>query len=98
MLLEEKDVENHPEAPLINFEKWTHLKQKAMGAVRYRDTPPQYNEGGLETTIAYLQQQLEPVTTDDGFAQLLENKSRRLARDEDALRRSVAARSVGIGS
>lgn len=94
MLLEEKDVENHPEAPLINFEKWTHLKQKAMGAVRYRDMPPQHDEGGLATTIAYLQQHLRLVTTDDGFAQRLKATSSRLAQNEDDLRGSKAIRSV----
>jgi hypothetical protein len=96
VLQEEKDVEEHHEAPLINFEKWTHLKEKAMDAMRYRDIPLQYDEDGLETAMAYLQRQLQPVTIDDGFSTHLETMSTALRQNEEAMRRPAAGRTVGF--
>ena len=96
VLHEERDVEDHHEAPLINFEKWTHLKEKVMDAMRYRDIPLQYDKDGLETAVAYLQRQLQPVSIDDGFSTRLETMSTALRQDEESMRRPAAMRSVGF--
>jgi hypothetical protein len=97
VLQEEKDVEEHHEAPLINFEKWAHLKEKALDAMRYRGIRLEYDEDGLETAMAYLTRQLQPVTIDDDFSRLLQTKSARLRQNEDVIRRDTVKRSVGFG-
>jgi len=96
VLQEERDIEEHHEPPLINFEKWTHLKETAMDAMRYRDIPLQYDGDNLETAMAYLQQQLEKVTVDDDFYRQLETTSATLCRDEEAMQTSYIERSVGF--
>ena len=96
VLQEEKDVAEHYGGPLVNFEKWTHLKEKAMDVMRHRDTPPEYNEDGLETTMAYLAQQLQPIAIDDDFSSLLQMKSDRLRQDEEDIRRDKVLLMVGF--
>lgn len=96
VLRNEGDVEEHHETPLINFEKWAHLKEKALDALRYRDIPLRYDTNGLETAKAYLQQQLQLVATGDDFNQLLQMESNRLAQIEKTMRRVAASRSVGF--
>jgi hypothetical protein len=82
VLREEKDVEDHHEPPLINFEKWTHLKDRALEALCYRDIPPKYSEDGLEAATGYLKQQLQGVSVDDDFSQILQTTSARLKEIE----------------
>jgi len=94
VLKEEKSVEENDEPPLINFEKWVHLKEKALGALRYRDMPLAYDEDGLEMPMAYLRWQLQAVTVDDGFGQSLKRKSAILKEGEQAKRRDRAIHST----
>ena len=67
-----------------------------MDAMRYRDIPLQYDKDGLETAVAYLQRQLQPVSIDDGFSTRLETMSTALRQDEESMRRPAAMRSVGF--
>jgi len=96
VVLLEEDVEDHHEAPLLNFEKWTHLKDKALDATRYRDIPLTYDEDGFETAMAYLTQQLQSVLVDGNFSRRLQNESARLKHNEETMRRVAASRSVGF--
>ena len=98
MLRKEADVEEHPEAPLINFEKWTHLKEKALDATHYCHIRPQdeCDEGSLEMAMAYLTRQLQPITIDDDFNRTLQTESNRL-RQKEVQRRGVdVIHSVGF--
>jgi RasGEF domain len=97
IVLQEEDVEEHHEAPLINFQKWAHLKEKALDAMRYRGIRLEYDENGLEMAMAYLTQQFQPVAINDDFSRLLQTKSARLRQSEDAIRRDTVIRSVGFG-
>ena len=67
-----------------------------MDVMRHRDTPPEYNEDGLETTMAYLAQQLQPIAIDDDFSSLLQMKSDRLRQDEEDIRRDKVLLMVGF--
>jgi hypothetical protein len=96
VLQEERDVEEHYGGPLVNFEKWTHLKEKAVDVMRHRDTNPEYNEDGLETSMAYLEQQLQPIAIDDDFSRLLQTKSDRLRQDEEEIRSDKVLLLVGF--
>jgi len=98
VLRQEEDVEECDKLPLINFEKWTHLKEKALDALRYRDIPPEYEEDGLETAMAYLKRQLQAVSVDDDISRRLQTKSDLLKKNEETMQRDKAARKVGIGS
>jgi len=96
VLKEEKNVEEHDEPPLINFEKWVHLKEIALSALRHRDMPLAYNADGLEMAMAYLGWQLRAVTVDDGFSLSLERRSNKLKQDEGTKRRDRAKRAAGF--
>lgn len=93
VILKEDDIDNHHELPLINFKKWTRLKEKAFDALRYRDTPPEYNKDGLEMAMAYLEWHLQAVTVGDDYIQSVQTKSARLTEGEVALRRQ---RAIGL--
>jgi len=101
VLREEKDVEDHHEPPLINFEKWAHLKDRALEALRYRDIPPKYSEDGLEAATGYLKHQLQSVTVDDDFSRDLQTRSARLKKIEDTPPKSKTVdvvKKTGFGS
>lgn len=101
ILREEKDVEDHHEPPLINFEKWTHLKDRALEALRYRDNPPKYSEDGLEAATGYLKQQFQGVTVDDEVSQILQTKSASLKKIEATMPKSKTVdemKKAGFGS
>ena len=96
VLQKEADVKEHREAPLINFEKWTHLKEKALAALHHRDIPLEYNEDGLETAMAYLRQQLQPIIISDDFSRRLQIQTVRLELEEETMRRGRAIRLVNL--
>ena len=81
---------------MINFEKWVHLKEIALSALRHRDMPLAYNADGLEMAMAYLGWQLRAVTVDDGFSLSLERRSNKLKQDEGTKRRDRAKRAAGF--
>lgn len=96
VLDEERDLEEHDEAPMINFEKWTHLKEKALDAMRYRDIRREYNEDGLDTAMDYLKQQLKPIGIDDEFSAELQVLSDGLRQNEEEIQNNEAMQSVGF--
>jgi hypothetical protein len=59
-----------------------------LDALRYRDIPLKYSEDGLEAATGYLKQQLQRVTVDDDFSQILQTKSAGLKNAEQAKSRS----------
>jgi len=93
VILKEDDIDNHHELPLINFKKWTRLKEKAFDALRYRDTPPEYNKEGLEMAMAYLEWHLQAVTVGDDYIHSVGTESARLTKDEAAWGRQ---RAIGL--
>jgi len=95
-VLKEKNIEERDEPPLINFEKWVHLKEKALGALRYRDLPLAYDTDSScpRMAMAYLQWQLRSVTVDDVFDQVVRDMSTRLKRSEEQRPRRDDAISV----
>lgn len=95
VVLKDDGVDDHHELPLINFKKWTHLKEKALDALRYRDNPPKYNENGLESATAYLERELQAVTTiSDDFIEWVQTKSAELKRNEGTMERDRAIHLV----
>jgi hypothetical protein len=81
---------------LINVEKWIHLKETALDALRYRDVPLEYDTAGLETAMTWLMRQLEAVTVDDDFGRSLQMQSARLKQDEDSERKVGVVGKVGF--
>ena len=49
----EKDVDEQHRPPLINFEKWAHLKGEAMSALQYRDVPLILEGEGVEMAMEW---------------------------------------------
>ena len=82
---------------MINFEKWAHLKEKALDALKYRDLPLAYNTDCLKMAMAYLQWQLRSVTVDDAFSQVVRNRSAALMRGEEGRHRGGALWKSGFG-
>lgn len=91
IVFQEKDINEDHTPPLINIEKWNHLKEKALDALRYRDISLEYDEDGLETATAFLQRELQAIVVDRNFSQRLNIKSAELKQNEAA----TAAQSVG---
>jgi hypothetical protein len=81
----QKDVDEQQELPLINFEKWTHLKNQAVSALRFRDVPFAYE--GFEMALKYLNKGLQDIGTGEEFSQVLQANSTKLKENEDSLRR-----------
>jgi len=88
-VLKEKNIEERDEPPLINFEKWVHLKEKALDALRYRDLPLAYDADCPKMAMAYLQWQLRSVTVDDAFSQAVRNRSALRRGEEERYRDDV---------
>ena len=81
---------------MINFERWVHLKEKALDALRYRDLPLAYEADRPRMAMAYLQWQFRSVTVDDVFSQTIRNRSAELKRGEEERRRDDALWAVGF--
>jgi hypothetical protein len=94
IVLQEEDIDEHHEPPLINFEKWDHLKEKALDALRYRDIPMEY-EDGLKTVLAYLKEELQAISVNDEFRQSLQRDSARLKQKELMMHHPIT-QSVGF--
>ena len=97
VLQEEETVNSGHELPLINFEKWIHLKEAALDALRYRDLPLECDADGLETAMAWLKWQLQAIPVNDDFSQSLQIKSAKLKQDEDTMGRVHVVGRVGFG-
>jgi hypothetical protein len=84
---------------LINFEKWVHLKEKALDAFRYRDFLPAYDADGHGMAMAYIGWELRSVSVDDVFSRALRDRSSRLKRGEETLtmRREEARLALALG-
>ena len=70
---------------MINFEKWVHLNEKALDALRYCHL--EYDTDCPRMAMAYLQWQLGSVTVDDAFSQAVRNRSDGLKQGEEERRR-----------
>ena len=75
VLWEEEDFEDHHEPPLINFEKWIHLKDQVLDAMHYHDILLKYSEDGLKAAMGYLKQQLQGITVGMGWTDWIPQKS-----------------------
>jgi hypothetical protein len=96
VLQEEDDIDEHHEPPLINFEKWDHLKEKALDALRYRDhIHMEYDEGGLQTVLANLKGELQAVSVNDEFSQSLQHDSAK-QRQKEIMVHNPIAQAVGF--
>jgi len=67
-----------------------------MDVLRYRNIPPEYDEDGLKTAVAYLKSGLQVVTVDEDFSQLLQAKSAELEQNEKQKRTHNAVQAAGI--
>jgi hypothetical protein len=72
----EKDIDEHHDPPLVNFEKWTRLKCQAMSIVERHYVPPLPYEDNLRAAMEYMKAALLRVSTEDN--------SNRVLPDEDA--------------
>jgi hypothetical protein len=91
-----KDVDERRNPPLLNFEKWARLKDQAMSALRYRDSPFAYEEQGLESATRYLKNGLQSVSLGEEFARTLLANSAKLVKDENTLRGEKAEEIAGF--
>lgn len=82
ILQEEANIDEHHDPPLINFEKWDHLKEKAFDALQYQDIPLEYDKDVPNTVLADLKAELQAVSVNDDFSQSLRDESVRLKQTE----------------
>jgi len=94
----EKDVDEHHSPPLINFEKWAHLKDQAISTMRYRDVPFAYEEQGLRMAKAYLTWELQSANTGEDLSLVFQEKSARLKKKEGPLMAEIARKKAGFGN
>ena len=96
ILREQEDVDDHHDPPLINFQKWAHLKAKAMSTLQHHGRPPAYNEEGLGTAMEYLKAGLQDVSTEEYFHELLRANSEKLRENEERLMPTWAKTTAGF--
>ena len=78
----EKDVDEQHDPPLINFEKWAHLKEKVMSALQYRDVPFPFDERAVQAAMGYLKNGLHSVSVGEGFSRVFQTNSEKLMKNE----------------
>jgi hypothetical protein len=95
----EKDVDEKPDSPLINLEKWAHLKEKAMSALQYRDVRFPFDGGDGRAAMSYLKKCLQDIRVGEDFNQILQANSKKLAKNETLAKDEVkeAANRAGFG-
>jgi len=89
IMREERDVDEQHVPPLINFEKWAHLKEKAMSALRYRDVPFPFSDRDVRAAMEYLKKGLQSVSVGEDFSQVLQKNSEKLVKNENLARSNV---------
>jgi len=92
----EKNVDEHHEPPLLNFEKWTHLKDQAISTMRYRDVLFAYEKQGLGMAMAYLTRELQIANTGEDLSLVFRKKAARLKKKEGPLMGVIAAKKAGF--
>lgn len=92
----EEDVDKHHDPPLINFEKWAHLKHQATTALSYRDVPFMYEQQDLGTAMEYLKMGLQSVSSGEDFERVLRRNSDRLKDHEARLYGAIAMQQSGF--
>jgi hypothetical protein len=96
----EKDVDEQHDPPLINFNKWAHLKEKAMYALQYRDVPfPSFDERDTRAAMDYLEKGLQEIRVGEDFSRVLQANSEKLVKNENLARGDVreATNRAGFG-
>jgi hypothetical protein len=93
IIRDEVDADEQHEPPLLNFEKWTHLKRQAMSTLRFREVPFVYKQDGLGIAVEYLKMGLRSVSMKDDIEQSLRRKSEKLQRHEAPMQRVVMTKS-----
>jgi hypothetical protein len=95
----EKDVDEQHDPPLINFEKWAHLTDKAMSALQYRDVRFPFDEGDGQAAMDYLKKGLQDIRVGEDFSQVLQANSKKLVKNEIQAKTDVggAANRAGFG-
>jgi hypothetical protein len=84
-VMREDDVDVRFEPPLVNFEKWAHLKDVAMSSLCYGNMPLAY-AGDLGMAMEYLKKGLQSVGAEEAVGDTLKRNSARLKEEEDKLR------------
>jgi hypothetical protein len=84
--------------PRINFAKWRKCYDRIQDVFQYRPPDiPKYRQTMAEV-LAYLKDQLHGVSLSPIANQWLEERSIRLTREEERMRRTVLAlQEVGMG-
>ena len=67
IMQKEKDVDEKHDLPLINFEKWAHLKEKAMSALQYHDVPFSFDGHDIQVAMDYLKKGLQDIGVGENF-------------------------------
>ena len=95
----EKDVDEQYNPPLVNFDKWAHLKEKAISALQYRDVPFQFDERDIRAAMDYLKKGLQDIRVGEDFSRVLQMNSEKLAKNENLARGDVreATNRAGFG-
>ena len=84
--MQEKDVDDQYNPPLINFDKWAHLKERAISASQYRNVPFTFDERDIQAAMAYLMKALEGIRVGEDFSRDLQKNSEKLAKNENKTR------------
>lgn len=106
----EQDVDEDHEPPLLNFDKWTHLKEMAMDPLRYRDA--HLKKKSIETlrgsnikssgdelrrAMGYLHRVLPGDIVDGHCSSLLQMEASTPKGGKQQMKRAAAVRAVGFG-
>jgi hypothetical protein len=88
IIRDQRDVDEQHDPPLLNLEKWAHLKDQAMSAIRYCDVPFAYEETGLGMAVEYLKKALQRAGAEVD-ARVLQENSATLKGNENSLRMGI---------
>jgi hypothetical protein len=72
------DVDDQHDPPLINFEKWAHLKCQATSALRHLDVPFKCRQEGIGNAVEYLKMGLRSVSVNGDLEDILTKRSKKL--------------------
>jgi hypothetical protein len=84
VIREKKDVYDEHDPPLLNIEKWAHLKMLAMSAHKY-EVPQVRRDSSLESAKHYLLDRLHCIAPGEELDRDLKTKSVALRRQEKTL-------------
>jgi hypothetical protein len=98
IMRKEKDVDEQHHPPQINFEKWAHLKEKAMSALQYRDVPFTFDEPerDIQAAMDYLMKALQNIRVGEDFSRDLQTNSEKLVKNENLARGDEVIKGAGF--